>query len=135
MKMTTQNLFPPAEASLQFREQLKLEVLEVYNRQRQPRFNWRWLFTPGVALASLLFIVLVGKQLSLPYLPDPMDSNQTSEISKQSQQTTEEGNNTEQTQLVEKPQNLDQLDRELTDLSDALNSDNDLVAAINFSSL
>lgn len=135
MRMKIQDLFPSAEPSPQFRKHLKFEVLEMYSKQRQPLFNWRWLFAPSVALASLLLFVLAGNKLTFTDLPNQANPNQTIEISNQTQQSAQDNNKIDKTQLAEKPQNLDQLDQELTELSDTLNDDSDLVAAIDFSNL
>lgn len=134
MKMKTQNLFPPVEPSPQFREQLKLEVMEVYNQQRRPRFNWRWLVAPSVALASLLLIVLVGNEQSFSQLLGIMQPNQTGVPTQNSPQAQGDENN-QPTQLAEKPQNLEQLDQELSELSSTLDTDTDLEAAIAFNNL
>jgi len=133
MKMKTDNLFPLVEPDHKFREQLKFEVLKVYNRQRQPRFNWRWLAAPGFALVSLLLVVLSGKGQMFTDLnpPNKLQPNQIIENFQQAQQQ----NSDQQTQLAEKSQNLDQLDQELTELSNILDADSDLEAAIAFDNL
>ena len=139
MKMTAKNLFPLTEPNPKFREQLKLEILEVYNQQRQPRFNWRWLVAPGVAFTSLLLVVLVGGRQPFSQLLNMMKLNQPeliqSDVLTQPPRQVQEGENSWSPKLVETPQTLDQLDQELSELSDSLSADSDLEAAISFSNL
>lgn len=135
--MKTNNLFPIVEPNRKFREKLKLELLDIYNRQLQPRFSWRYLVTPSVALASLLLMIWVNNELFSPIssitLPNQPAITQ-SDIPDQ-QLSQEQQNGSSQPTVAEEPDNLDQYDQELTEILDTLLLDSDLEAAIDFRNL
>lgn len=111
----------------------------MYNSQQRPRFSWRYWIVPGVSLATFLLIILTGnkqpfsnlsviKQLTRPEITQ-------SDISDQNSNRTQQDEGGRQTQLAETPVSLDQLEQELTELSNTLNADSDLEAAIVFNNL
>lgn len=143
MTMKTQNLFPQVKPNPQFRDQLKLEVMEVYKQRRQARFNWGWLVAPGIVLTSLLLVVLLGNGQPFSQLPSNMQLSQSgvikpttpSQTPTQTPHQLQQDENNQSGQLTAEPQNLDQLDQELSELSNMLATDIDLEAAIAFKSL
>ncbi|GEM_PF-3215237 len=137
--MKAKNLFPLVEPNLKFKNQLELEVLDVYNQGKQPRFNWRYLIAPGVALASLLLVLLIGNGQPFSQLPGIVQPNQPGitqfDSPTQNSGQGQQNGDSQPTKLAEKPQNLDQLDQELSELSSTLDTDTDLKAAIAFNGL
>ena len=115
-----------------------MELLELYREKRHNNFNWRWLLTPGVALTSLLLLILISGRsstLNNQFLEIPSSDIVIENTRNSLPQNPQSNIKTEQTQLTENSQNLDQLDQELTELSNTLNNDADLEAAISFRNL
>ena len=136
-----QNLFPSVEPSPEFRAQLKLKILTMYEHQQKPSFNWRWLMTPSIIISSLLLVILLNNQSAVSNLehqlslqPNSEDDQTTQQIIDK-QQVVEDATDSEYVQLAENSANLEELDRELSELANDLNSDTDLEAAIIFSNL
>lgn len=146
MKMKKNYFFPLVEPRTEFREKLKHEILEVYNQQQKPRFYLRWLVAPSIAVASLLLVINYSSSLSSIVEPNSLRQDQTEILeSNQPSQQVEQSNdmglieesNQQEKQVELADINLDfsQVEKELVELSQTLDTDTDLDSAIAFRNL
>lgn len=142
--MKNSSMFPLVEPRLAFKEKLKQEVLEVYVQHQKPRFDWRWLLAPSVALA-LLFLV-ISTQVNFPLIITFITTGQDQSASHfQRAENSNENELSAQTDLLEKQeksveiangsQNFGEIEEELYVINTVINTDSDLEAAIAFSNL
>lgn len=130
--MNVHNLFPLIAPKKKFREQLKNEILDVYEKQTRPRFDWRWLLAPGLALTSMLLVLVATDTKQFSHLSEFVIPTQRSKTAEQAKQQRIDQT---ETKPVEQPENLDQLDHDLTELSSSLDNDTDINAAVSFTNL